>query len=140
MPLNVTRLVGVVRNGTGTSPRLPANTRQELRMSCGATQTIDLQVLQSTGEPFDLTSYTVTLTVKKNTMQDYVPPGLKKTGVVVHLVPSTAVFSIAPNDTKFMATGRYVYDIWISETGNPGQRACVVQLSPFILEPAATLP
>lgn len=118
---------------------VPANPRVQLRLTLGASYTLRLTVVTRGGVALDFgrdPEVSLIWTVKKTTNEW--SPTLKKTGTPV---PSRgrncADFSLVPNDTKFLQPGVYVYDIWVTFLG---ERNPVIPTSPFLLEPAATLP
>lgn len=132
----VLRVTGVLDDGSLQGSKAPVNPRIEMRVIQGSSTTIEMQVLTPAGKPVDLTSSTVTLTVKKKT--GHAAAVLSVTGTLAQDKGLGRVdFSIAPSATKNVAPGRYLYDVWhvAGSTREP-----VVPTSPFALEPAVLLP
>lgn len=122
-------LVGVLENGGERATGVPANPRRAVVVPRGGNVTLRVSVLLSdTGG--SVVGGTLTMTLKK-----------KASDASTLLSKSVALgsdFTLLPTDTKGLDPGIYAFDVW--HTDGAGVRNPVVPLSPFHLEPAATLP
>ena len=134
-------LIGVLEDGAAPNALsdVPENARIELRMTQGSTLKVRLTLMNTAGTPVRLAddvSAAVWMTIKRRANQD--TPDMSIVGA---LVPADggnrADFSISATATKYLAPGRYVYDVWLVFQGS---RDPVVPISPFILEPGLLLP
>jgi hypothetical protein len=132
-------LTGVYANGEDWASTVPYDPRTTLSMARGSSVTVHLRVFTPAGVPYDLNGKTVTLTVKKSSLQESAQPGFRKTATLLaNGRTGQCTFVVTPADTKLLDPGRFVYDVWI--TDGAGARDPLVNLSPFVLGPAATLP
>ncbi len=135
-------LTGVAPDGVTPDPnfRLAGNTAQPLALPRGATMEIAITVVDPFGAFVDLAGDTLVLTVRKASTQLDPQPGLTKTvavGAGSHV--NTATFpAITPTDTRFLESGRWVFDVWRVRAS--GARDQVVALSAFVLGPALLAP
>lgn len=134
-------LIGVLEDGAAPNALsdVPDNARIELRMTQGSTLKIRLALLNTAGTPVRLAddvAASVWMTIKKRANQD--TPDMSIAGSIVAVAGVNRVdFAISPTATKYLAPGRYVYDVWLVFNGS---RDPVIPLSPFILEPGLQLP
>lgn len=131
----VQRVLGILEDGSQQGDNLPENARTPLRMIAGTTTTIILTAVRNDGSEIDLTAVgtVVTLYVKKSSLQQSYA-ALTKVGAHQTAQPTnTVAFSIAPNDTKFVPPGRYVYEIRMVDAES--NVSVLVPLSTFVLEP-----
>lgn len=92
-----------------------------LYVTKGAQEIFDLTFTESDGDPFNLTGFTIYMSVKA--AADDASPALieKDSGVVgeidvVSAAGGTATLTINPADTSSLATGQYWYDVWVSSS------------------------
>lgn len=123
-------LQGVMQSSGGRALGTPSNPRITLRLTRTQTETVCVCVTDESGAVVDLSEFTVTLTVKANSICD--ERALRKQ--VTGTREGHADFVIAVADTRNLEAGRYVYDVWVSATG---VQQPVIGLSPCILEPGA---
>jgi len=130
------QFVAVLENGATRSPFVPSVARYSLEVTLGADATIVLDVVDAAGVPVKLAGATVRLAVKQRTAD--ASPTIAKTGVLKPATaPNRVEFTLAPADTKNLTPGRYLWDVWLTQSG---KRDCIVQLSLFLLHPAIGLP
>lgn len=123
-------LRGVRQSGEAQAVGTPSNPRRTLRFARLQTETIRVCVTDEAGVAVDLTLFTATLTVRVRSDCDERALRKQVTGNAY----GYADFAFAATDTRNMEPGRYVFDVWISKTG---EQQAVIGLSPFILEPSA---
>lgn len=134
-------LIGVLEDGAAPNALsdVPENARIELRMTQGSTLKVRLTLMNTAGTPVRLAddvSAAVWMTIKRRASQD--TPDMSIVGALVPVDGANrADFSISATATKYLAPGRYVYDVWLLFQGS---RDPVVPISPFILEPGLLLP
>jgi|WetSurSiteA1Bulk_404760.scaffolds.fasta_scaffold16779_3 hypothetical protein len=75
----------------------------------GADVTIELVIKKINGAIIDLTSKTITMTVRKSLSSSAI---IKKNPIINK---SVATFSITPDETKKIIPGRYLFDIWMND-------------------------
>lgn len=132
-------IIGVLENGPqvgqpSRSLNAPDNPRVALRLIQQTSLTVNLQVLNASGMPVDLTGGTTTLVVRK------MPGGtaaITKTGAAITPPNKSCVsFQFNPNDSlpQRMQFGRWCFSIAFKD--GDGNVNDVVPLSPFILEPS----
>jgi len=128
-------LLGVVYDGARLSTALTATTQANYQLDVPAksTATVQLYVFNADGSSHDLTGKTLTLTVKRNTLQRTVPPGFSVNATLIDAARGIATFTLsAMNNT--MDPGRYVYDVVMVDGSD---RTVVVPLSVYSLQPSA---
>lgn len=132
----VEALVGILENGSAYAPGVPRDARRELRVTQGATTTIQLSLVYPSGELVNvgILAPTLTLVVSKTTYEAGLPTDLQIAGVAAPLEgPNRVNFSLAPADTLALVPGRYLYTVWWALGG---VREPVVPTSGLWLEPA----
>lgn len=128
-------VAGVLEDGAPRSPNLPAGNASAISFPRGSTVSVRLRVTTPTGAPVDLGGGSLTLTVKKNALQDR--PDLIVAGVVaVALGKGYATFAIAPAGTRRLLPGRYAWDAWFVDGAS--NRNAVVTASELVLTPSVT--
>ena len=116
----------------------PANTLEVIR---GASRTVYLLVEAPEGGALNLTGAFVYFTVKRRVEDAY--PLLQKTSTLAEDIALVAPregrveIYLTPNDTKNMAPGVYVFDVWVVMAD--GKRHPVVPQSTFEVHPSVTL-
>lgn len=127
-------IVGVVENGAPRDETLvPANPRKPIRYTRGSTLRIDLTIRYPDGSPVDLTdgSPEVRLTIKASSQDE--ENLLSQAGVISQDASTGEVaFTIGASVFRDYDPGRYVYDIWLTQSG---EESVVLPESPFIVEP-----
>lgn len=123
-------LQGVARSSEAQAIGTPVNPRITLRLVRSQSEFVRVCVTDEAGVTVDLSTFTVTLTVKARS--DCEDRAVRKQ--VTGSRYGHADFAFAAADTRSMEPGRYVFDVWISKTG---EQQAVIGLSPFILEPSA---
>jgi len=127
-------IVGVVENGAPRDERLvPSNPRKPIRYTRGATHELYLTVLTPDGVPVNLGTgeASLLLTIKVSSEdEEYV---LRQTGTIEDADEGAALFTIPPTAFRDYAPGRYIFDIWLTQSG---AQTVVLPASPFIVEPS----
>lgn len=134
-------LRGLLRDGSNPGPGVDQNSAQTVAMPYGGTLVVVVTVVRQDGSAPDLAGYIATLAVKAVSNQWDRWPGFRKTVTLpsVGVAANVAVLpTIVPADTKFLQPGRYVYDVWLQSPS--GEQNSVVDLSAFVLSPAAVPP
>lgn len=126
-------LLGVIYDGSRLSTALTQSDGYQLTVPAKSTATVLLCVVNADGSPHDLNGKTLTLTVKRNTLQRTVPPGFAVAGVLTDAVRGLVTFTLSATDNA-MDPGRYVYDVVMVDGGD---RTVVVPLSVYALQPSA---
>jgi len=130
----VLNMIGVLNNGSRLDESLvPTNPRTPIRYTVGSSLTINVALLYPDGQAVDLTngSPVTTLTVKITSDDD--TPQEKITGTILGQPTAGIVtFALVPTAFRTLDPGRYIYDIWLVQSGN---RDPVIPASPFYLEP-----
>lgn len=100
----------------------------EIKMTRGDSESLFVSCVDAENNAFDFEAGdTVYLTVKKNINTDVIE--LQK--VITEFDDGGATFTFAPNDTKDMDFGSYVYDIQLTQ--QDGTITTIVKPSRFIL-------
>lgn len=127
-------LTGVLEDGSPRGASVPNNPRRALNVPLGGDVSLALSMVKADGAPLTLAGGDVVLlTVKKKPSDQQAV--FQKTGA--HTSTGLATFTLVPTDTKQLTPGLYCYDVWVTFGG---KRSPLVPVSPFQLEPAATLP
>jgi hypothetical protein len=131
--MNAQTLLGIVYDGSRLSTALTQPAGHQLTAQAKSNLTVTVYVVNADGSPHNLTGKTLTLTVKRNTLQRTVPPGFSVAGVLTDAARGVVTFPVtAANNT--MDPGRYVYDVVMVEGSD---RTVVVPLAVYSLQPSA---
>lgn len=134
----LTRLHGVVRTASKLSTRAGVVAgAQALTVPLGASLALEIDLVRADGTSVALAGGTLDLVVKAHSDA--------RTGVAIGfaavatlLTPHLGLFTITPAQTAALRPQRYVYDVWWTDA--QGSRWQVIELSAFILVPAAARP
>lgn len=123
-------LTGILEDGTPRSAMVPPNSRQQISVPFLSSLDIKIKVIGANAAPIPLAGKTLSITIKKkSTDQVWL---IKKSAT---LLPAeghnVASFAIASSQGRAIPAGRYVYDVWMSEST---VNDCIVDLSPFVVE------
>lgn len=114
------------RNGATKPIRIPA----------GEDRTYNLTIVDGEGEALDVTGATILVNVRKNTSDGDIVITRQAT-LVLPYSAGTATLDIVAADTIDLApASKYIYDVWL--TDSDGDRARIIEPSPFTVEPAIT--
>jgi hypothetical protein len=115
----------------------------------GETKDLDLLIVKevkdvndvTVEEPVDLTGATIYFSVRRKASAPELLIGKDSTNILsIEIVaPPTSgqvIIHMLADDTKHMAAGEYVFDIWVVLSS--GKRAPVVEISEFIVKEAVT--
>lgn len=126
----VVYLTGVLEDGTQPRPKtVPANTRQTLAVTQGASTQIVLQVTTAAGVPVTDGDLQLRVRLAPGDEPLLLTPGIWQP----MLGAGMAMFAILPTNFQGYQWGRYIYDVKLDRDGDVN---FVVPASPFVLQPA----
>jgi len=128
----VVSLIGIVQGGGPQDTALPTNPRIALRYTHGGSLIVRLVVYENDGILVDLSTASLTLTVKKM-LTDYEAAASVFGVVTGDPMSGAAEFTISPATFRYVEPGRYYYDIWLIRGGEDD---AVIPTSPFLIEPS----
>lgn len=119
-------LTGLLDDG---SPRRPGviDPRETITFPQGSDVTLVVSIITPTGSPVPLggSGVELLLSVKKRTLDQ--PSRIKKLAV---LSGTAGTFTVEPADTRWLAAGQYVFDVWLTKDGD---RNAVIPTSQLVL-------
>ena len=130
-------VIGVLEDGSlPRDPSVPLNPRRPLQVPLASSLTINARILKPNGSPVNLTGGSLTFTLKKKFSDQQ--PIVSRLGTLTAAAAGQASFQLVPVETKDLTPGHFVWDVWFTDSA--GNRNAVIPTSPFVLEPAVTLP
>ena len=133
-------LTGVWQDGSTRASTVPLDPRKSLVLARGESVEVVIDVVTAGGVSVDVrpsTTKSVVFTMRRTTDDGW---KLTKTGVYAPPDPPNRVtLEITPADTKPREPGRYVYDVWLLDSGD-SSRTVLLGTSPFVLTPSVTWP
>lgn len=127
-------ITGVLRSGGRPSLAVPADSRQGLPLVAGMTTQVLVRVVDQQGAPVDVSSATVTLTVKKSPRN--LSPMLVVTGVPApELGRNVVICTLAAGKTASWTSLVLCYDVVLSQLD--GALNAIVPTSPLYVTPSA---
>ncbi len=130
-------IIGVLDNGSVPSAGVPSNPRKTLSFPIASDALLRCRIIGADGSPVPLGGTSSVLFTLKKRYSD-TDALISRAATIDSAGNGLCSFRFVPIDTKNLANGQYAYDIWLTDAD--GNRNAVVPTSPFVLEPAVTVP
>jgi hypothetical protein len=132
--MQIISLTGVLDDGGRRFPGVPVDPRAPLEIVIGSRAQVQLKVLLPSGAPADITGKTVTLSVKKN--PDDAVPYLAVVGTAALARGRACLnFDIAADDWDLFTPGKFLYDLWLTDSASPPDAQTVIAAAPLTVLP-----